>query len=741
MARDKRQRGKSARPLPPALKTAPPSAVPRLHVALIAAAIVLASWAAFWGLHSSGFILFDDDAYVRENAHVRKGLGGESIAWAFTSTEAANWHPLTWLSHMLDVRLFGLDAGKHHLTSLLLHTVNAVLLFLLLIRMTGALWRSAFVAALFALHPLHVESVAWIAERKDVLSTLFWLLTTGAWLAYVKSSKTVPYALTLMFFALGLMAKPMLVTLPFTLLLLDYWPLRRLEFPLSGNRGVMKGLVLEKAPLFVMSAASCVVTVIAQRGGGAVKTMTAFPLGQRLANAAHAYAVYVIKTFWPSPLAVFYPHPHFNHVLGVTAGSALLLLGVTALALWLAKTVPYLLFGWLWYLGTLVPVIGLVQVGDQGMADRYTYIPLIGLFIAVAWGSAAVGRENRALRHAVPAAAAVSLAALFLLTRAQTGTWADSEALFGHALAVTSDNALAHNGFGLVLYAKGGTTDAVAQYREALRIDPDYPDAHNNLGIALAAEGHLTEAVAQYQQALRADPDAVKILNNLGVALARLNRWPEAAACLERAVRLSPEFAGAQGNLGNALAGAGRLEEAVDHYRLALRLQPDSFTLLNNLGLALKKMNRMPEAIACFLSAVRIHPDYGDARNNLGMTLAETGRTTEAIEQFQQALRLQPGSAKTLDNLGLALGKANRFPEALECFRRAVEADPHLAEAHGHLGIGLVQAHRLGEARDQFEQALRLKPDFALARTELDHVLNALRGERSSDVGLYKGLP
>jgi len=551
--------------------------VPRRRFALpaaICALLVLSTMAAFRMVRSNGFILFDDNQYVTENAHVSKGLTGDTIAWAFTTTDQGNWHPLTWLSHMLDVQLFGMNAGRHHLTSLLLHVLNVLLLFLLLFRMTGALWRSAIVAALFALHPLHVESVAWIAERKDVLSTLFWLLTTGAWLAYVKSSKAVPYALMLAFFALGLMAKPMLVTLPFTLLLFDYWPMQRIALPLREHSGEIKKILWEKAPLFVMAAASCVITVIAQRRWGAVQTLDQLPFAWRVENALRACVAYLGKAVWPSSLTVFYPHPRTGLFTASAAVAVLLLACATTLMVRLRRRAPHLLFGWLWYLGTLVPVIGLVQVGNQGMADRYTYIPLIGIFIAVVWGIAQGTKENRALRHAAAAAAVPALAALFAATCVQTGYWLDDGTLFRHALAVNPDNVVAHVTLGLDLYNAGRTEEAIVHYAEALRIDPRHPEANNNMGLALARTGRLDQAIERFNEALRVKPDSARTLDNLGLALGKSNRLPEAVACFQRAARLWPDSAAIRFHLGIALAGAHRLPEAVEQFREALKINP-----------------------------------------------------------------------------------------------------------------------------------------------------------------------
>jgi protein O-mannosyl-transferase len=716
MARDKHRGG------PPRSAPLQPRAVSKARVAAVCAALVIAVLAAFGGLLSAGFITYDDKDYVTENPHVQDGLTGRSVLWAFTSTEACNWHPLTWLSHMLDVQLFGMDAGAHHRTNVALHAVNAVLLFLLLFRMTGALWRSAFVAALFALHPLHVESVAWIAERKDVLSTLFWLLTTGAWLAYVKSKKASLYALMLALFALGLMAKPMLVTVPFTLLLLDFWPLRRLEFPLRGGDATWRGLLLEKAPLFAMSAASCVITFIAQRSGGAVKAAAQFPPVQRVANAALAYTAYLGKTLWPDALAIHYPYPYGGPAILPAVSAFLVLAVVTALVVRMAGRLPYLAFGWLWYLGTLVPVIGLVQVGFQARADRYTYMPLLGIFAAVSWGLAEIAGKSRTARRAVPAAAAVALAALLAVSRIQTGYWADNGTLFAHAIAVTKDNDMARYQLGLSLFDQGRMEEAVPQFTEALRIDPRMGEARNNLGIALYQLRRWPEAAEQFREALKFGSAHVQALNNLGLTLVQMGRTGEALERFQDAVRMDPEFMEARMNAGNALAGAGRLEEAAAQFREALRTSPDSLPALSSLGRAFLKMNRLTEAAECLRKVVRLRPDDIEAQNNLGAVLAKTGQNEEAAEHYRQALALQPDSAVTLDNLGLVLMRMNRTAEAAESFGKASVAAPGSAGIRFHLGMALAAEGRPGEARGQFQAALQIKPDFKEARTALQNL-------------------
>ncbi len=613
----------------------PDAARPRTaHVTAICAALVVIIFAAFHGVLSSGFVNFDDDSYVTGNPHVQQGLRAESVAWALTTTACANWHPLTWLSHMLDVTLFGLDAGKHHGSSLLLHAANAVLLLLLLVRMTGALWRSAFVAALFAIHPLHVESVAWIAERKDVLSTLIWLLTLAAWLAYVRSKKTAAYVFTLVLYAAGLMSKPMLVTLPFTLLLLDFWPL--------GRRTPLRARLLEKAPLFVMSLVSCIVTFIVQRRGGAVLSFEDLPFAERLANAPLAAVAYLGKTFFPTSLAFFYPYPPVGLLSGSVGAAMLLLVGATALVLRSRREAPFLAFGWLWYLGTLVPVLGLIQVGGQALADRYTYVPLIGIFVAIAWGLAWIGQRSGSARRVVAAAAAASLVALFALTVDQVRTWADDLALFGHAVAVTSDNWLAHNNLGLALFDRGRTEEAIAQYREALRIAPHYKAALGNMALALATAGDDKGAIETYARALAVDPGDPVTHFQLARALARTGRADEALAQYTEALRLRPAYPEAHDNLANLLADRGRAEEAIGHYEESLRLQPDNAVARYNLGNVLLGSGRIDEAVKQLSEATRLRPDFAEARNSLGVAFLRQGRTAEAVAQLTEAVRLRP---------------------------------------------------------------------------------------------------
>jgi tetratricopeptide (TPR) repeat protein len=549
----------------------------RARVAAIAAALAVLTWGAFSGVLSNGFVSYDDGVYVAANDHVVKGLTASALRWSLTTTENSNWHPVTWISHLLDVTLFGLDAGAHHGVNLALHTANVLLLFLLLSRMTGAVWRPAFAAALFAVHPLHVESVAWIAERKDVLSTLFWLLTTLAWLRG-------RHALALACYALGLMTKPMVVTLPFTLLLLDYWPLRRTLRPGAS-------LGTEKAPLFALAAVSCVVTVLAQRAGGAIQSLETISLPERLANAVVSYAAYLGKTVWPTSLACIYPFSRSALTAPAMLGSAVVLTAITVAVLRFEKQAPYATFGWLWYVGTLVPVIGLVQVGYQSMADRYTYVPLIGIFVAVAWGAGELAAQLPASRPVVAAVAACALAACAVVTRGQVAVWQDSTSLFTHAIAVTADNWTAHNNLGGVLSEAGNSGDAIPQFEETLRIRPGF------------AEGHF----------------------NLGLALDRSGRFPEAIDAYEAALRLNPDYAEARYNLGNSLLHAGRAGEAIEQYDAALKLRPGDAKIHNNLAIALNRSGRREEAIAHYREALRIDPDFAAARANLRKLEAAEG--------------------------------------------------------------------------------------------------------------------
>jgi tetratricopeptide (TPR) repeat protein len=530
----------------------------------------------YWQAGGFAFVNIDDNDYVYKNSHVLQGLTKEGVAWAFTTFEAANWHPLTWLSHMADVELFGLDAGWHHRMSLLFHLLNTALLFLVLQRMTGGLWRSAFVAGMFGAHPLHVESVAWVAERKDLLSALFWILTMGAYLRYVRKPGAGRYLLVAACFALGLMCKPMPVTLPFVLLLLDWWPLERFGAGPVSPKEVFR-LFREKVPLLALSAASCAITYVAQFEGGAARMLGGVGPGMRVSNAIVSYAKYLGRTVWPASLAVFYPHPASLHVdipAWQVAGAALLLGGFTFLAIGQARRRPFLAVGWLWYLGTLVPVAGLVQVGAQALADRYTYVPLIGIFLLVAWGAPEALGGWRIRKSALAVAACASLAAFSAASWHQAGTWRDDFTLFGHAIRVTERNWLAWNNLG-VAYEKTGRPElAVAYYREAVRLRPDYSYAWYNLGSIYGSFGRHQQAIESYRESVKADPDFAEAWNNMGAAHAVLGQYREAAASYREAVRAQPYYANAWYNLGMIYVMLNRPETVIEIGQRLRRIDP-----------------------------------------------------------------------------------------------------------------------------------------------------------------------
>jgi len=493
---------------------------------LFAAPLFLFTALLFWKSTSFAFVPYDDNEYVYKNDVVMRGVTGEGIAWAFEGAHVANWHPLTWISHMLDVELFGMDAGAHHRMGVLLHALATSLLFWMLARMTGAPWRSAMVAALFAIHPLHVESVAWVSERKDTLSGVFFMATLLAWLRYVRQPSVSRYVVTAVLFILGLMSKQMLVTLPFVLLLLDFWPLQR---PID---------VREKIPLFAITILASIVTFVSQRGS-AVASVEAVPLATRIANAIVSYGRYLAKTFWPANLAVLYPF-EMSISNAAVAGSLLVIVAITALVWWRRRTEPYLVTGWLWFLGMLVPVIGIVQIGAQSHADRYTYLPLIGIFIALVW---------LIPRAALIATGTVVLLVLALITNRQLEHWRDGIALFTHTVAVTRDNGVAHGALGVALKDAGRDEEAIPHLQEAVRLEPNETQAYVTLGNLLAGKGDVQNAIAAWQRAIALDPAQADVHNNLGVAYANLGRVADARAEFTRALEVDPSFEPARENL------------------------------------------------------------------------------------------------------------------------------------------------------------------------------------------------
>ena len=610
---------------------------------LIALLLALATLLVYLPVTRSGFLQYDDDDYVTSNYVVQNGLSFAGIQWAFTTVHASNWHPLTWLSHMTDCELFGLNPTAHHFVNVLFHAANAALLFGLLLRLTNALWPAAFAAALFAWHPLHVESVAWIAERKDVLSTFFALLALLSYTRYAQKNCRRSFWVALIYFALGLMAKPMLVTLPFVLLLLDYWPLRRI--PVFKTPAARR-LLLEKWPFFLLAILSCLVTFLAQRST-AVASLELVPLGFRLENLPVAYVVYLSKIFWPANLAVIYPLPTNFQLPPMTVALALAVLIFISAAVWLGRQrAPYLPVGWLWFLGTLVPVIGLVQVGAQALADRYTYLPAIGLFIMAAFGARDLAGRLPLPKMVVGGSAALILAACVAVTENQLRYWRDGESLFRHALAVTRDNYIAHINLGVALELAGKLDEAIAENRAAEVLAPNRYQIHNNLGNCLDHLGKPVEALAEYREAIRLNPKLPEFHNSLGIVLNELGRYDEALVEFTNAAQLNPAYPWAHFEMAMALLKQGRNVEAVAELHEARVRDPDDLHILTVSAHVLASIPdpqaRDGKTALELATKANALTEGGQVAvlNALGMAQAETGDFTNAIAVTQKALDL-----------------------------------------------------------------------------------------------------
>lgn len=640
---------------------------------MLALGLVIATAFAYAEVRNFAFVNFDDDEYVYDNPQVTAGLSWAGLRWAFTAVHSANWHPLTWLSHMLDASLFGLEPGGHHATNVLLHTLATLCLFAALRSMTGAPGRSAFVAALFALHPQHVESVAWVAERKDVLSALFWTAAMWAYAAYARRPSARRYGAVALLFALGLLAKPMVVTLPFALLLLDVWPLGRTAWAAPVRPPVpaasVRRLVLEKLPLLALSAVASGITFVAQQSSGAMSTFEALPLGVRVANAAVSYATYLLQTVWPVDLAVFYPYrnplPTPEVLLAVIA-----LVALSALAVASFPRRPYLLVGWLWYLGTLVPVIGLIRVGEQAMADRFTYLPHIGLFLAVTWGAAELGDRLQRRQWLVPAAVA-SLIACLALTRAQAQHWRDSTRLFEHARRVTRNNYLAETNLAAALLDAGRPAEALLHARAAVELRPGDSRAHMNLGTALARTGEPDAARAAYERALALDPDHISTRLNLALLHSEQKRFEESVRQYETILAARPEHAKALSGLGFALASLGQPERAAARFRAAIAADPRLTPAYNGLALALESLGETDEALRTWRRGLEIAPGEWRLRANLAAALVASGRSSEAEMEYRALLSERPESTEVRVAFAELLAALGRRDEAIRELRTA----------------------------------------------------------------------
>jgi tetratricopeptide (TPR) repeat protein len=725
---------------------------------LLASLLAVCTLALYAPALRNNFVNFDDELYVTDNVQVQAGWTWENFKWAFSHQVASNWHPFTVLSHMLDCQMFGVEPWGHHLTSIVLHALNTALVFLFLRRMTGTLWRSILVAVLFGWHPVHVESVAWVAERKDVLSGFFGLLALIFYVRYARQCQVQPlsakisYGLALIFFAGGLLSKPMLVTWPFVFLLLDFWPLERL--PVSNLQSLFhlltqrSRLFWEKLPFFALALMTSVVTFLVQKQTGAMEAAEAIPLHMRIGNALISYCRYIGKMLWPKDLTISYPYPEHLPVWQVCLAFIFLVL-LSAMLWFRRQQMPFLLTGWCWFVGTLVPVIGLVQVGIQAIADRYTYIPSIGFFVALSWGLCAIAQHWQVNVRLISLVPCVAVIACLPVTWRQIGYWRDSETLFQRAIKLTGNNPIARHNLGTALLREGRlgeaivhfrevvrlkptsapahyylgtalsrngqTVEAIQAYREALRIKVDYAEAHNNLGTALARSGQDSEAIYEYREALKLAPDFAAAHNNLGTALLRSDEYEKAALSFREAIRLQSNYDDARFNLGIALARQGQIEEAINQYRGVLELNSGHIPARFNLGNVLLKLGNQDEAVTQFREVIRQQPDHTDAHANLGAVLSASDRSRDAIPHFQEVVRLRPDDAEARLSLGMALVRAGQLNDAVTQFQAAVRLDANRPEACYNLGLALARLDRIDEAVSYYQKAIRLKPEYPSA--------------------------
>jgi tetratricopeptide (TPR) repeat protein len=724
--------------------------------------LALAVLAVFGQTGGFGFVNYDDPMYVYENPVVQEGLTWKGALWALTYGQIGHWHPLTWLTHMGDCQIYGLWAGGHHWTNVALHAFTTVLLFLVLRVMTGALWRSAFVAAVFAMHPLRAESVAWIAERKDVLSGVFFMLTLWAYARYVRQPTRGRYVAVALLYVLGLLSKNMLVTLPFLLLLLDWWPLGRMKLaePVGGKAGSRSpgvpfwGLVKEKVPLLLLSAGSCIATALVPehiwRGGHV-------PVLERVGNALVCYVVYLRQMVFPTGLVIPYLFPPKGLPMWKVCTALIALAAVTAGVFASRRQRPYLLVGWLWYLGMLVPAIGLVQISFYAHADRYTYLPGIGMAIAGTW---AVADWSVGWKHRRVILAGLMMAVMGTLTvcgHIQTSYWRNSQSLWTHVLACAPSNCVAHNCLGIDFFEKGNKEKAIVEYRKALETNPDNAESLVNLGIALFdtgkkkeaivqyrkaletnpdsagaraslavalfADGEKEEAIVQYRKALEIKPDYAEARSNLGLALFDKGEKEEAIAQYRKAVQIDPLNLKAEYNLGNALATEGHLEEAIAHFRKTVEIKPDYAYAHYGLGSALCAKEAWEEAIAQYRAALEIKPDFAEARHGLGKALLRKGDFDGAMACFQKATTLSPDTLERWRDLGGDLLQKGDLEEAIACYRQAIRIDPRSGDAYANLGLAFFQKGESKEAIDSWQQALATKPDLPDVQNNLAWLL------------------
>ena len=707
---------------------------------LICTILAVLTFTLYWQVRGFGSINLDDGLYVFGNHFIRQGINLAGIKWAFTSIYADNWHPLTWISHMIDVQLFGIDPGMYHIINVFFHILNTVLLLIVLERMTGALWKSAMVAALFALHPLHVESVVWISERKDLLSTFFWMVTTMGYCWYVRNRSISRYIIIVLFYILGLMSKPMLVTLPFVFLLLDDWPLNRLNIiEIEDNnssehvkktigsdesRRALTLLIIEKIPLILCAMISCGITIYAQKSWGTVSSLNRFPIETRLANALTSYLAYLLKMLWPVNLAVFYPYPEFFNPLKVVL-CALFLLIISALAMYNARKFPYLLVGWLWYIGTLVPVIGIVQVGGQSMADRYSYIPLIGCFLMIVWGAADYFNN---WRHGKIINGFIAGSVLFILifhTWIQIGYWKNSETLMRHTIAVTENNYMAHHQLGSILFSKGDLDGAIKEYRDALQAK-QIAEAYQGLGNVFSVKKDIGNAIDCYSKGLQINPYDINILNSLGCLLASMGKTVEATQYFYELFKINPYNIEAHNIFGNALLRNGKVNEAIHQFNETLRLEPQDQEAQRGINKAKIIQKNSEYLVAKINVLIKTDPQNPALYTKLGDIYYQLGEYDEAIVPYKKALSVQPKFISALERLVNIHVDRQEYREALDVLQNIRQLQPDKPDVYYNTACIYAKQEKINESIYWLKQSvdkgfhdwdlLRKDPDLASIR-------------------------
>ncbi len=646
--------------------------------------LIIASCAAFGRIAGNDFINFDDDKYITENDYIKSGINPSSVKWALTTTYFSYWHPLTWLSHMLDWSLFGANASGHHIVSLILHIGAVVFLFLFLNKTTGNIWSAAFAAAFFALHPLRVESVAMAAERKDVLSMFLAMACLYAYAFYAESNKILHYLLCLILFTLALMSKPMMVTLPFVLLLLDYWPLKRWQKVLDepANRfGFAGRLIGEKLPLICLSMVASILTFWAQDKGGIVASVNILPFFTRGANAVVSYVVYLEKIFWPANLAVYYPYESSFSLLQILIFGSVLIL-ITLMAIYYIRKLPFLFVGWFWYLGTLIPVIGLIQVGMQAMADRYTYLPSVGIAIILTGGIPCLFPHSQARKNILFPAAITLLIVMLILTWQQCGYWKNSIEIFNHTVRVTKNNYLAHNNLGTAFFNEGKMDEALHHFNDAIRIFPSYADAYNNRGNVYARMGRYRSALEDYNKAIRLQPAQASVYLN---------------------------------SRGNVYANMGQYRSALEDYNQAIHRKEDSAAVYFDRGILYEGLGQYQLAVEDYSKAIELRNNYADAYNNRGNVYAKMGQYRSALEDYNQAIHRKEDFAEAYNNRGIIYGRFGQYHLAIEDFNKAVKFKEDYAEAYNNSGFTYYNIGHYQSAIEYYNKAIKYKPGYVVA--------------------------